>query len=447
MEAVIYTRVSQDRNDGRSVEDQERECRAECDRRGWPVRAVFCDNSISASRYGNRRPEWERLKSELRAGDVLVVWEASRAGRDLQEHVNLRNLCAEKGVPLSYGGKVVDLTLGDDRFVAGLDALIAERESEQIRLRVLRGKRAGVDAGRPAGRVPWGYRVVSPGVWELDPVEAPRVKEAAEQILSGESYSAVLRWLQTTGQATGGYVPPALNVMTRSLCKPTLAGWRVHQGDVVGKGNWPPILTEEQHTLLVARINRTRKTYKRMANPGPEPQHLLSHIAKCGACGAGLPWRRKSGGGNPVYSCSKGHCSRLADPVDKEVERELFDRLSKIDPKQFDGDDPAVGALWDEVEALEGQLEEWTEKAIAGEVTPASFAKIEKGLNARVEGLKAQAVQLDQGDVDLADVLQNWADLSMREKRTIVRGFFSVTVHPAQRGNRVGLGGVDIIPL
>ena len=444
MEAVIYTRVSQDRNDGRSVEDQERECRAECERRGWPVRAVFCDNSISASRYGKHRPEWERLKTQLRQGDVLIIWEFSRAAREMEDFVSLRNLCADNDVLLSYSGRVLDLANGDDRFTGGLDALLAERESEQTRNRVLRGKRAGAIEGRPAGRVPWGYMVISPGVWEPDPVEAPRIKEAVERLLAGdESYSAVYRWLQTTD----GYVPASLTVMTRSLRKPSLAGVRVHQGKIIGKGNWQPILTEEQHTRLVNRLDRVRKNYKRVETPGPEPQHLLSHIAKCGACGAGLPWRRKSGGGNPVYTCQKGHCSRLADPVDKEVERELFDRLSKIDPKQFEGDDPAVGVLWDEVEALEGQLEGWTEKAIAGEVTPASFAKIEKGLNDRIEGLKAKVLQHDQGKVDLADVLKNWADLPMREKRAIVRGFFSITVHPAKRGNRVGLGGVDIVPL
>ncbi|MCV7029545.1 recombinase family protein [Mycobacterium sherrisii] len=48
MDAVIYTRVSRDSAGGRSVEDQERECRQECNRNNWPVRAVYCDNSIGA---------------------------------------------------------------------------------------------------------------------------------------------------------------------------------------------------------------------------------------------------------------------------------------------------------------------------------------------------------------------------------------------------------------
>ena len=39
--AVIYARVSSDRAKGRSVAEQETECRAECDRRGWPVAHVL----------------------------------------------------------------------------------------------------------------------------------------------------------------------------------------------------------------------------------------------------------------------------------------------------------------------------------------------------------------------------------------------------------------------
>jgi hypothetical protein len=137
----------------------------------------------------------------------------------------------------------------------------------------------------------------------------------------------------------------------------------------------------------------------------------------------------------------------VAEPLDQAVEDALLDRLSRVDPKQFESEDPAVGQLWSEVEELERQLEEWIEKATAGEVTPKSFARIEQGLVRRMDDLKAKALQYDQGDMDLADLLENWADTSVREKRDIIRGFFTITVHPGKRGNRVGLGGVDIAPL
>lgn len=145
------------------MQDQESECRQTCASRGWTVRKVYSDNSIGASRHSLKdRPQWKKLKAELRAGDVLVVWEASRTNRDLEEFVELRNLCAELQVPLSYAGRVLDLSLGDDRFTGGLDALIAERESEQIRTRVLRGKRRAAAEGLPFGRPPWGYYAPSP---------------------------------------------------------------------------------------------------------------------------------------------------------------------------------------------------------------------------------------------------------------------------------------------
>jgi uncharacterized tellurite resistance protein B-like protein len=195
-------------------------------------------------------------------------------------------------------------------------------------------------------------------------------------------------------------------------------------------------------------MDRVRKTYGRLERPGPEPKHLLSHIAVCGECGKGLSYR-KNHSGKGIYVCPKSHCSRLADPLDSAVEKEFFDRLHGIDPAQFEGedDDSAVEALWSRVAELEGQLEEFTEQAIAGAVSAVSFAKIEQGLNAQIAALKAEAAQGDSEPVDLADLLENWADMDMREKRAAIRGFFSVTVHPAKQGTRVGLGGVSITPL
>ena len=87
---------------------------------------VLTDNDRSASRFATKdRPQYARLGKVLRPGDVLVVWGPSRAGRSLEHYVDLRRLCTERGVLLSYSGKLFDLDDGDDRFATGLDALIA----------------------------------------------------------------------------------------------------------------------------------------------------------------------------------------------------------------------------------------------------------------------------------------------------------------------------------
>ncbi len=87
MRAVVYTRVSSDPNErGRSVTEQEAECRAVCERNGWAVAAVYSDNDRSASRYATKsRPEYRNLVRHIESGaaDVVVVWESSRGTRSL----------------------------------------------------------------------------------------------------------------------------------------------------------------------------------------------------------------------------------------------------------------------------------------------------------------------------------------------------------------------------
>lgn len=432
MQAVIYTRVSKDVSSGRSVQDQETECRAFCGRNGWDVRTVFCDNDIGASRHSLKdRPAWKRLKGDLRSGDVLVVWEASRAQRDLEEFVALRNLCASLSVPLSYAGKVLDLTLGDDRFVGGLDALLAEREAEIIQTRVLRGKRASAAKGRPPGRPPWGYRRVDTAKWEPDPIEAPRIKEAVARILGGESRYAVLEWLRSTG-----YAPVSITSLKRALGNPALAGLRIHQNVITGKGTWEPLITEEQHHLLGGRS-------RDHTLPGPEPKYLLSNIAKCGVCDEGLRYRKRPGR-NACYQCYRGHCVRSVKELDAAVERELFNYLGEIDPSEHESDDPVAAAALKEIAEIERQLEDWTENAIKEGVSPSAFAKVEKGWKDRINELRPKTETSGRKQLTPEQWKRAWPTLTTREKREFIRGYLIIKVPPA--GHRLGPGvhgGVD----
>lgn len=441
MDAVIYTRVSSDpTGGGRSVTDQERECRAVCERNGWPVRQVFTDNDRGASRYSGDRPAWRALKADLRRDEVLVCWEASRSTRDLEEHILLRNLCAELGVLLSYsGGTTLDLREGEDRFRGGLDALLSEHEAERIRTRVLRGKRSAAAEGRPSTRPPWGYRRVDVAKWEPDPIEAPRVREAVERLLAGETQYAVLEWLRETD----GYSPASPTRLRRALINPALAGLRKHQGEVVGKAAWEPIITEEQHRRLVARTEWMAARYGFNSQPGPEPKYLLSGIAKCGVCGDGLRYYLRRGRVIPVYWCYKGHVSRAVPMLDKAVEDELFRRLADVDPSQYETDDDDSSAVLDEMEELEQQLREYEAEAIAGRISAGAFGRVEQGLRERIEALRAKIIEPSELELDPDE----WPGLPMVEKRRIIRGLFEITVPKLERWVRATADDVDITPI
>ena len=441
MDAVIYTRVSSDPSGGgRSVSDQERECRQVCDRNGWPVRRVFTDNDRGASRYSGDRPAWRELKADLRPGEVLVCWEASRSTRDLEEHILLRNLCAELGVLLSYsGGTTLDLREGEDRFRGGLDALLSEHEAERIRTRVLRGKRSAATEGRPSTRPPWGYRRVDVAKWEPDPIEAPRVREAVERLLSGGTQYSVLAWLRESD----GYSPATPTMLKRALINPALAGLRKHRGEVVGRAAWEPIITEEQHRRLIARADWLTARYGFASQPGPEPKYLLTGIAKCGVCGEGLRHYLKKGRVTPVYCCYTGHVSRPVPVLDKAVETALFDRLGDVDPSQYESDDDDSSGVLDEIEDLEGQITEWEAEAVAGRVTPGAFGRIEQGLRERIEALRAKIIEPSELELDP----EEWPGLPMAERRRIVRGLFEIVVPKLERWARATADDVLITPI
>lgn len=446
MEAVIYTRVSSDQNEGRSVQDQERECRAFCERQGWPVRNAYCDNDIGASRWSKKdRPQWAELKRALRPGDILVCWEASRSTRDVEEHLVLQNLCAELGVPLSYGGRQLNMNDADDRFVGVLDAALSARESDKLRERVLRGRRGAAAAGRPGSRPPWGYRSVGRAEWEIDPVEGPRIKSAVERVLRGESQRSVYEWLKATGHAPGNQ-----SSMRRNMTNPAIAGLRVHQGTVVGAGNWPAIISVEQHERLVAFLRRQVRERGFASSPGPVPKHLLSGVARCGVCDAGVAFRGRKGR-RPTYRCPVGHVERDAVLLDGLVIGELVkDYLAHGDPQP--ADNPDVQGVRDEIAELEDQLAAFEAQAVARQISATSFARIERGLRARidelkpltVEGLPADPYELIRDYVGGIGALV--AEGRIVELKELIRSRLLVTINKSTSGRWTRLRDVVITP-
>ncbi|MBN7403657.1 recombinase family protein [Mycobacteroides abscessus subsp. abscessus] len=451
-QAIIYARVSSDKAAGRSVEEQEHECRAECERRAWPVAHVLTDNDLSASRFATKdRPEYKRLRDLLAPGDVLVTWEASRAQRDLARYVELRDLCAERGVRWSYSGRLFDLTDGDDRFATGLDALLAEKEAEQTRVRILRAHRANLAEGKPHGRVPYGYRIVrDPDTGKavgrvVDPVRGPLVAEAARRVLDGQSLASMVRWIATKDP------DPKWNEakLRRILVNPTTAGYRTHsitekgkRGPQVihGEGTWEPIITREQHADLVA-LFATRKSGPR----GSEPRHLLSGIVTCGVCEnylwLGKGGRKKDGSHYDVYSCQNRHAARNKQALDEVITSVIEGMLASpeaLAALAAPPPDPSPSAVA-ELEELKRQLR-GVEDQMAENKMPADVgARVATRLTERIAASEAAAAPVYTEPIvrELAtapDPVALWRSLALPQKREFIRAVMTVKIERVGRG-------------
>ena len=445
--------MSSDKAGGRSVEEQERECRAECERRGWPVAHVLVDNDVSASRFATKsRPEYARLRELLAPGDVLVMWEASRAQRDLARYVELRDLCASRGVLWSYSGKLFDLADGDDRFATGLDALLAEKEAEQTRVRILRAHRANLAEGKPHGRVPYGYRIVrDPDTGKAigrvpDPVRAPLVTEAARRVLDGHTLASVVRWIATKDPE------PTWNdaKLRRILVNPTTAGFRTHSTTTGGKrgpqlihgdGTWEPIITREQHDDLVALF-----AARKYGSRGPEPRHLLSGIVACGVCGNYLWWgkggRKKDGSHYDVYSCRDHHAARNKQALDEVITAVIEAVLSSPESLAALAAPPAApepGAVA-ELAELERQLQA-VEDQMADNKMPADVgARVATRLAERIAAAKAvtEPVYTEPIVRKLAtapDPVAMWhQQLPLVQQREFIRAVMTIKIERVGRG-------------
>ena len=114
---------------------------------------IFAD--IASGRH-MRRPAWQRLREQLRAGDVVVVPRLDRLARNLSE--GLRTVEELHAQGISIRALAEGLDTGDEsptaRLMLHMLLSLAEWERETIRDRIQAGVQRAAAEGRSGGRPP-----------------------------------------------------------------------------------------------------------------------------------------------------------------------------------------------------------------------------------------------------------------------------------------------------
>ena len=181
-----YVRVSAlDQNEARQL--------LEMQRLGLKEGYVYVDKQ---SGKDFNRPNYKRLRSVLKAGDLLYVKSIDRLGRNYHEiQEQWRILTKEKGVDVD----ILDMPLFDTRtakdllgtFIADLVlqvlSFVAQSERENIRKRQEEGIRAaklrGVEFGRPSIEIPNNF-VHLVNQWEQGKISALEAANASKMSIS-----------------------------------------------------------------------------------------------------------------------------------------------------------------------------------------------------------------------------------------------------------------------
>jgi site-specific DNA recombinase len=446
--AVIYARISQDRaGDGLGVKRQLADCRAEAERRGWPVMAEFVDDDVSAY-SGKARPNYRRMLDAIRNGeaDGVIVWHLDRLHRRPIELEEFVSVCTKAGVSdvVTLHGEV-NLSNGDGLLIARLMAAVAANESDAKSRRSKRKMLELAQAGKPSGGGPrpYGFR---PDRVTLDEVEANVIRDMAARLLAGESLTSLTKWLQENEVRTVMGKEWRTPTLRNLLLSPRIAGLREHQGQVIGKAVWPPIISEEDHARIVALLTDPARRTNRTAR-----RYLLSGLVRCGRCGGKMVTsyerdRRRR------YFCRSGPdfggCGSMAITAPGLEELITDAALHRLDtPELADAlagtqrADETSAALSESIAADTAQLDELAALYAARQITAPEWLAARKTIEARrTANRRRQAHNAGStvlaGHVGNATALRRqWPDLNLSRQAAIVRAVIDhIAIHPATPG-------------
>jgi hypothetical protein len=373
-EAFLYGRNSENvfagmSGVGNSVDDQLATGRKLCSRFNWPVVREFEDSDLSASRHATKiRDDFEELLRTLATSPappgvvrILVAYNASRYYRDLEAYVRLRNACMAGHVLLCYNGQVYDLSRRDDRKATAMHAVDAEDEAEGLRDQNLRTATLQAEAGKPHGKLPYGYlreyavvggRKRCTRQYE-HPVQGRFVVEAMQRFDQGHSMLSIVRWLASQPEAARPDGKPWNGITARRmLLNRVYLGERLHLGKYV-PGSWEPLkgLETPDGRAMFNRVTAKLTDPGRRSQRGTEVAHLLSFIALCGVCGDHqtlATWPRADGNGIVLGCKANRHLGIREDVADAYVEEAIIGWFSRKDVARAalvpDGGDHAAKA-------------------------------------------------------------------------------------------------------
>ncbi len=452
--AAIYTRLSQDRDGTKGGKDrQERDCRALCKREGLTVGRVYTDDDSAYS--AKPRPAFEEmLRDGLEGIDAVVFWKVDRLVRRRRDFNRVLDACEQAKVRLVSVIDPIDTSTPILAGVAGLLASVGEQESHNIGLRVSRLHQANALAGKPhGGRRGFGF---DPTGTKVVAKEAKAIREARDRILDGESMTSICNDWNARGLAA--VTAPAWRVTTfkKMITGPAIAGLRRYQGEVVGAGTWPAIISPKDRDAIVQALEGPHA--RRRGRPAT---HLLTGLLVCGVhgCGGKLHSGVK-GDGVRIWTCRRlpgddekcGNLQVRADHVDELVEEALLRRL----------DSPALARALRRGKTRRGKADAAKVADLEMRVTQLGLDH-DAGIITRAEWLTRRAPLLERIDAARAElshengtaalqefegvnVPRRWAKLSLDEQRKVAALLIDrVTIAPpAHRGNTFDDERVDI---
>lgn len=431
----IYVRESRDDNEEKSdtIETQRELLLDHASKYvSGSVSGIYEDDNVSGSSF--ERPGLDRLKNDVLAGrvDLLLLKDLSRLGRNNAKTLLFIDFLEDGGVRIiTFDGRYDSLR---DNETAGLETWFNERYIRDISRKIRASLRFKIGRGEYLGHAPFGYVKQTPGENRLyvDEGAAATVRLIYSLYRSGLGYSSIAGTLNERGLAAPGAGRWNRTAVRRILCS------RVYAGDTVQgvsekvsfkskktrripEENW--VITENTHEAIITRSEfaeaQSRRLGKSRANaPHKKTIHPLRGLVYCGRCG-GVMYSRKKKDGGAAYICSN-YCRNGSAACSSHFVSEA-DILAPVIEELLNAfRTPALAAALNELAAARklfgdgaGDTAKRNDRQLAlklrqqellysdrleGRITEQLFTRMNRQLEARINGLRQEAERLASED-------------------------------------------------
>ena len=318
IKVYLYTRVSTAMQiDGYSLDAQKTRMKAFCDYNEYEIAGEYEDAGKSGKSIEGRAA-FNNMMEDIKTGkdgvSFVLVFKLSRFGRNAADVLNSLQTMQDFGVNLICVEDGIDSSKEAGRLMISVLSAVAEIERENIRVQTMEGRMQKAREGRwNGGFAPYGYALAD-GKLEVNEDEAEAIRIIFDQYVNTDMGSnGIAKYMENHGihkLARQNGKNPLFDaaLIRRIIQNPVYCGKiaygrrrtekvhgtrndyrQVYKDDyLLVDGLHEPLVSEEVWEQAQIKVEAQAKKYEKVNSPKGEKVHLLSGIAKCPICGAGM---------------------------------------------------------------------------------------------------------------------------------------------------------------
>jgi DNA invertase Pin-like site-specific DNA recombinase len=297
--ACAYIRVSKEREDGISPEQQKEKAELQAKLLGLDLIRIYQDIDISGR--SDKRPAFQEMIQDIKSGqyDVCMVYKLDRFCRNVKDFHHYVEILESHGCSLVSISQNIDTSTPVGRLLRNILADFAQFESEMIAERVKDNKVAAARKGRwNGGHVPYGY-ILRDKKFEINSDEASAVILIFDLRGKGWGFLKIAKELTASG-----YLPRQGTRRGRFWSEDSVK-YIVSNPIYKGVLSYEDVeLSNAVPAIVDPNIWDRAQAPKSIPNRAQQSPHLLTGLLYCTSCGHGAWTIVKNG---RVYTDREGN--------------------------------------------------------------------------------------------------------------------------------------------